>query len=121
MKKLKSATLTKSELQSLTELLAEFRDWLQAGERLRERIDEFLNLIEETRLAEWNPDNIKWTQAEGSRGPYERADKQEGRDFKLLLKDLDEHGGRMTKGAYFYWRFDQSETVGRKPRRKRQG
>lgn len=113
-----TVSLEKSELQSLTELLAEFRDWIQAGERLRERIDEFLNLVAENHLTEWNPDNIQWTKAEGTRGPYERADKQDSRDFRLMLKDLDEHGGRMTKGGYFYWRFDQSETVGRKPRKR---
>jgi len=115
-----TVSLEKSELQSLTELFAEFRDWLQAGQRLRERIDEFLNVVAENHLTDWNPNNIHWEQAEGLKGVYERAEKpsQPNRDWDLMVKDLNKHGGKVTRGGYFYWLFTNGDRVGRKPRRK---
>lgn len=61
--------------------------------------------------AEWISQNIKW---ENARGPYERANSQDSQDFKLLVKELEEHGGQMQKGGFFYWKFHRSETVGRR-------
>jgi len=115
-----TVTLEKSELQALTELLARIRDWLQNGEAVREQIDEFLNLVAENHLAEWNPNNIRWEKAEGPSGPYERAEKPQtpNRDWNLMIKDLEEHGGRVTRGGYFYWMFTNGDRVGRKPRKR---
>jgi len=33
-----------------------------------------------------------------------------------MLKDLKEHGGRLTREGYFYWVFQDQATVGRKKR-----
>jgi len=65
---------------------------------------------------EWDPSRIKWVKAEGAKGPYERADPQATKDYQNMLKDLKEHGGRLTRDGYFYWVFQDQATVGRKKR-----
>jgi hypothetical protein len=65
----------------------------------------------------WNAEKIKWTQAEGSSGPYERSEDVNSTDFKALLKDLENHNGKFTKAGYFYWKFEKSAVVGRKKRK----
>ena len=62
----------------------------------------------------WGASNIKWTQAEGAKGPYERADQQPGnRDYDLMLKDLQDHKGQLTRDGWFYWQFSDGKAVGR--------
>lgn len=70
----------------------------------------------------WNSQAIKWTQAEGSKGPYEKASAEETSvppDFVALLEDLKAHGGKLQRNGWFYWRFDKATapTVGRKKRK----
>ena len=67
-----------------------------------------------TEEPEWNPANISWALAEGNRGPYERSQGSTNLDFNALLKDLNEHDGKLSKDGYFYWIFQDSKTVGRK-------
>jgi len=64
----------------------------------------------------WNPDAIKWEEAEGSKGLYERSEDVNNPEFKTMLKDLAGHGGRLTRNGYFYWVFKNGTTVGRKRR-----
>jgi hypothetical protein len=64
----------------------------------------------------WNPDKIKWVQAEGSSGPYERSEDVDNPDFKAMLKDLAEHQGKFQREGYFYWAFQKAAVVGRKKR-----
>lgn len=69
--------------------------------------------------AAWNPKNIKWVQAEGSKGPYQRYPDQDQKaeatdDYKSLLADLKRHNGRMMRDGYFYWIFQDGATIGRK-------
>jgi len=66
----------------------------------------------------WDPDKIKWVQAEGTKGSYERAEDIDSLDFKALLKDLEQHQGKLSRGGYFYWRFEKSPIIGRKKRQK---
>jgi len=66
----------------------------------------------------WDPDEIKWEKAEGSKGSYERSEDVNNPEFKAMLKDLASHGGRLTKDGYFYWVFKNGTTVGRKKRSK---
>ena len=66
----------------------------------------------------WDPEKIKWTQAEGSSGPYEKSDDVNSLDFKAMLKDLAAHKGRLTRDGMFYWVFQNGTTVGRKKRGK---
>lgn len=65
----------------------------------------------------WNPDNVKWESAEGTKGPYEKSSSQVTEDAKRMLQDLKDHNGTMTRDGFFYWIFQGDEaTVGRKRR-----
>jgi len=64
----------------------------------------------------WNPDKIKWAKAEGNKGSYERSEDVNNPEFKIMLRDLTSHGGRLTRNGYFYWIFKNGTTVGRKRR-----
>lgn len=64
-------------------------------------------------------DKIKWTQAEGSKGLYQKAtleDNKDNVDFKAMVKDLADHGGKMTREGYFCWLFKNGSVIGRKKR-----
>ena len=63
----------------------------------------------------WDPTQIKWEDAEGSKGKYERSNDVNNRDHKALVKDLADHKGTLTHGTYFYWLFTNGTTIGRKP------
>lgn len=65
----------------------------------------------------WNPHVIKWEKAEGSKGPYERSEDLNNPEFKAMLEDLAAHSGKMNRDGYFYWRFENGTTVGRKKRK----
>jgi len=87
---------------------------------------EFLNAVEagiasarqiiKTAKIGWDPAQIKWEQAEGSSGPYQRSEDVNNLEFKAMLKDLQAHGGRLTREGWFYWTFQNGTTVGRKKR-----
>ena len=64
----------------------------------------------------WNPSEIEWEQADGTKGPYERSEDVNNPEFKDMLKDLANHGGTLTREGYFYWIFKNGTTVGRKRR-----
>jgi len=66
----------------------------------------------------WNPDKIKWVQAEGSSGPYERSEDVNNPEFKAMLKDLAQHNGRLSREGRFYWVFRSGSVVGRKKQGK---
>lgn len=94
-------------------LLAELRDALTSA---AESIEKYIRFLEREEFLRWNPERIKWVEAEGPSGPYERAEAQDNPDFQAMLKDLEKHNGRLTKGGYFYWKFEKAEIVGRKKR-----
>lgn len=62
----------------------------------------------------WNPDKIQWTQQQGTRGPYEKSEDVNNPEFKAMLKDLQEHKGKLHRNGFFYWVFQSGSTVGRK-------
>lgn len=66
----------------------------------------------------WDPKKIRWERAEGTKGSYQRSEDIDNPEFKIMLKDLAGHGGRLSRGAYFYWVFQNGSTVGRKQRGK---
>lgn len=82
-------------------------------------VDAWNSLIEGRKSQDWIPENIKWIQTPGTRGPYERYP-AEGKkievtvDYKNLLLDLKEHRGKLTRNGYFYWVFSDAATIGRK-------
>jgi len=65
----------------------------------------------------WDPSKIMWTQAEGSKGPYERSEDVNNLEFKNMLKDLASHKGKLSFEGWFYWVFQNGHTVGRKKRK----
>ena len=72
-------------------------------------------IIKDSRVG-WEPDNIRWEPAQGSAGPYERSEDSSNPEFRLMVKDLQAHGGRLTVDGYFYWEFKNGAVVGRKRR-----
>jgi len=89
-----------------------------------EAFTDFLNAIEagiesarqhiKSGKSVWDATKIMWTQAEGSKGVYERSEDVNNLEFKAMLKDLAGHGGKMNHEGYFYWTFQNGTTVGRK-------
>jgi len=72
---------------------------------------------------EWNPEKVKWREAQGTHGPYQRYPGGDEKaevtlDYKNMLADLKNHDGRLTREGYFYWLFNDAATVGRKPKKK---
>jgi len=85
-----------------------------------EAIDEYVDSMAPKEVAgfTWNPDKIKWVQAEGTSGPYERSEDVDNPDFKAMLKDLADHKGKFQREGYFYWAFQKAGVVGRKKKVK---
>ena len=67
----------------------------------------------------WNPDKIKWQETEGFKGKYERSEDVNNPEFKAMLKDLAQHGGKLTRNGLFYWVFKNGSVVGRKKRERK--
>ena len=99
--------------------LEDFCDFLNSLEdavaKMKEQIAKLVG-VEEKRKWDWNPDAIKWVKAEGFKGDYERSEDTNNPEFKKMLKDLNEHKGKLTRDGVFYWVFKNGSTVGRKKR-----
>jgi len=123
-----SLTSLKLLVSKQAEVLAAFRDWLQEAQKLRELIDEYVNLQAQVmeQGVTYDLGRLRWIKTTGPSGEYEYADKTNNmdpgvyEDFKALLEDLKEHGGRLTRQGYFLWLFSQGDRVGRKPSKGRQ-
>jgi len=66
----------------------------------------------------WNPDKIQWTQQQGTKGPYEKSEDVNNPEFKAMLKDLQEHKGKLQRSGFFFWVFESGSVVGRKAIKK---
>jgi len=119
---------TLERLEKLEERLVEAEvklDTLATGQSLICSALEQAGLMkngEPVQPATWDPSKIKWVQAEGSKGPYERypekGQKAEAtEDYKAMLAHLKAHNGKMMHGDYFFWLFSDATTVGRKLRK----
>jgi len=69
----------------------------------------------------WDSGKVKWTEEEGFKGKYEKSEDVNNPEFKTMLKDLQQHKGRLTREGYFYWVFENGSTVGRKKMEKKTG
>jgi len=65
---------------------------------------------------DWSPEFIEWEKAQGSKGEFEKAEEVNNPHFKIMLKDLDEHGGKLMRDGLFYWVYRNGHVVGRKKR-----
>jgi hypothetical protein len=65
----------------------------------------------------WDPSQIKWVEADGTHGKYERSEDVNSLDFKELMKDLEAHDNKLSRDGFFYWKFERSAIIGRKKRK----
>lgn len=103
------------DIDLILEAFAEFLNGVEAS------VQSAKSFLKKIKVNGSDPSKITWTQAQGSKGPYERAAQQTGTDYQLLVKDLSEHGGRMNKGGMFFWLFEDGTTIGRKKVQKKEG
>lgn len=61
-------------------------------------------------------EKIKWENAEGEHGAFQKSMDVNSLDHKLLLKDVQAHRGKMTVAGFFVWVFQDGSTLGRKKR-----
>ena len=78
---------------------------------------QFRQSATQTEIQAYDMNKIKWTQAEGSKGSYERSGDVENPEFQALLKKLEAHNGKLTQNGFFLWKFSNSSVIGRKKRR----
>ncbi|MGQ9507758.1 MAG: hypothetical protein ACUVTB_07905 [Candidatus Bathycorpusculaceae bacterium] len=106
------------DLKILAEELVDFCNAVEAAVvKLRTQIQKLLGIAEvEKRRWGWNPEAIKWEKAEGFREDYERSEDVNNLEFKAMLKDLAQHGGKLSRNGFFYWVFKNGYVVGRKKR-----
>jgi len=107
---------------STVDFLVKLRD---AAKLIAEACEEYLAALappeakpeqKQKREWSWNPHYILWNPAEGPSGPYEKACMPDNGNFQLLIRDLQAHGGKLTREGWFYWLFGDGRTVGRKKR-----
>ena len=104
------------------ETLFKLRDAIQmAADALNEELEK--HAPSDVKATEWEPSEIKWVEAEGMRGPYQKYpgtnQKEESTsDYQNLIQDLVNHKEKLTKDGYFYWLFSDGATVGRKKQKK---
>lgn len=82
--------------QTLFERLGQLCAVLKANRETEvQALDDFLSFLYKNAVLEYDVSKIRWEGVEGPRGPYERAS-EDSIDFNLLLKDLNQHEGRLT-------------------------
>ena len=106
---------------SSVEFLVKLRDHHQA---LADAYNEALEKMAppEAKEHKWDPSKIAWSEAQGSKGPYQRYPKENEKaesteDYRNMLEDLKAHSDKLTREGYFYWTFRDGATVGRKKRK----
>jgi hypothetical protein len=77
-------------------LLEQLIDYMKAHEaamaKLRARIEEIFGHFK------WDPSKIKWEKARSSKGEFEKSEDFNNPEFKVMLKDLALHRGKLTRG-----------------------
>jgi hypothetical protein len=61
-------------------------------------------------------EKIKWQDAKGDKGPFQKSIDFDSLDHKQLLKDAQAHKGKLTVQGWFVWVFQDGSTLGRKKR-----
>ena len=61
-------------------------------------IEEYLEKISPADQPAWDPSKIAWSQAEGPSGPYERSEDVNNSEFRAMLKDIQDHDGKLARG-----------------------
>ena len=97
-----------NERDMVLEVFADFLNGVEAA------VSSAKALLKKVKVDGSDPSKISWIQAQGAKGPYEKATQQGGTDYRLLVQDLLKHGRRMRKDGYFTWLFEDNTTIGRK-------
>lgn len=106
--------MSDEDLRAFAEEMLDLANAIEAAcVKLRVNLDKLFGGEQAAGLT-WDPAKIKWTRAEGAKGPFERSEDVDSQDFKAMLKDLAAHGGRLQREGLFYWVFQNGSTVGRK-------
>jgi len=103
--------------ETALEALLEFLNAAEAGIAAAKHV-----ISQAKGLGKWDPNKIKFVMAQGAKGPYERypgeGEKAESTsDYRMMLADIKQHGGKMSRDNFFYWVFSDCGTVGRKKRK----
>ncbi len=107
-------TSTSQIEEKILQILSDLANTLEeAAITIKHNIAETIGTGEEKT---YDPNSIRWEQAQGQAGPYERSEDTNNPNFKQLTKDLTAHQGKLSRNGYFYWLFNNSSTVGRKKR-----
>lgn len=116
MKEDKNTSKTIVRERELLKIVCDLADALEiVGVNAKRQIRELIDAEEQSH---WNVGQIKWTEAQGASGPYERSDAVGNSCFEALLKDLAAHQGKLFRDDHFYWIFPDNVTVGRKKRKQ---
>lgn len=88
--------------------------------KVRDACSEELERLKPEEISCYNAENVLWVRAKGQKGFYERYPAFQQMptlsfDYNGLLADLKRHGGKMVRGGFSYWLWDDGQTVGRKP------
>ncbi|MEM2912002.1 MAG: hypothetical protein QW146_05815 [Candidatus Bathyarchaeia archaeon] len=104
------------DFEIFLEDFCDFLDSLEASAaKMKQQIAKLMGVGEKPKFS-WNPDKIKWEKAQGVKGEFERSEDINNPEFKIMLKDLANHNGKLTRNGWFYWTFKNGSTVGRKKR-----
>jgi hypothetical protein len=103
--------MTDEDLEIFADDVLDFLNGLEAScVKLRKQIEKLWGAEKPT----WNPGKIKWSQEQGTKGPFEKSEGVNSPDFKELIKDLNAHGGKLYQDGWFVWLYQNGATVGRK-------
>jgi hypothetical protein len=99
------------------ELLVKTRD---AHRMIAESIDDYLQTLAPPSVKGYDLSKILWHEKTGDKGPFELAllDEQKSDDLATLIKDLEDHSGKMQVSGFFVWLMSDKKSVGRKPAKK---
>jgi hypothetical protein len=99
-----SLELAKGSIEALLDIWLEGKTISQSPSPLPEKL-------------KYDMSKVRWEQAQGTSGPYEKSSDVGNLDFKGLLKDVQAHDGKMAVGEYFVWAFQNGGSLGRKKRK----
>ena len=87
-------------------LMTKLRDSFQmAADSIQEWLEAQAPKEKESRkeASSWDHSKIKWTQEQGTKGPYEKSEDFKRLDHKALIRELAAHKGKMSHEGLFYW------------------
>jgi hypothetical protein len=97
--------------EQLFATLAKLRDGFNG---MAMALDELIQQESKTVMKEYDPEKIKWIDANGAKGPYQKSDDANNLEFKALRKDLADHKGFLQFKGFQYWVMQDGNTIARR-------